>query len=228
MTEQFKAVWSWITHTFSTLAKGKGLSPAHLALILLFIGPAISYLALPIEGEYWAGLMPSGYRQRAYCLAFAMDFVGGFLMYVFGRVRQSARKGSPQAGWSFAILPFVAFGVATSAFVNQRQLAQIMGQAAWWESVIIAMIQPGLQLGINVAQAVVEGKFEKQPASTSEPKAESAQAEPVIKLALPFHCEHCPAEFATQQGLNAHQRGHKRVRSNGHSKEPVVAGLEVN
>jgi hypothetical protein len=144
-----------------------------------------------------------------------MDFVGGFLMYVFGRVRQSARKGSAQAGWSFAILPFVAFGVATSAFVNWRQLAVTMIQPAWGEALVIAMIQPGLQLGINVAQAVVEGKFEKQPASTSERKAEPVQVEPVIELALPFGCEHCPAKFATQQGLNAHQRVHQPEPANG-------------
>ena len=221
-------IWNWIKRSLETLGKGKGLAPSHLALILLFIGPLISYLALPIEGEYWAGLMPSGYQRRAYQLAFAMDFVGGFLMYVFGRVRQSASKGSKQAKWSFAVIPFVVFGVATSAYVNQRQLAQIMGQAALLESIIIATIQPGLQLGINVAQAMVEGKFEKQPASTSEPKAEPGQVEPVVKLALPFQCQHCAEEFGTQAGLNAHQRAHKKERSNGHSKEPVVAGLEVN
>ena len=219
-------VWTWITHSIASLGKGKGLSPSHLALILLIIGPAISYLALPIEGEYWATLMPSQYQRRAYRLAFAMDFVGGFLMYVFGRVQQSARKGSPQSRWSFAVIPFVVFGVATSAFVNWRQLVGTMGSVAWYEPVVVALIQPGLQLGINVAQAMVEGKFEKQTAASSEPKAEPVQIEPAVELLLPYRCEHCVAEFETQQGLNAHQRVHQQANGNGHRTEPVRA--EVN
>ena len=175
------ALWTWIKNSVASLGKGKGLSPSHLALILLFIGPAISYLALPIEGEYWAGLMPSEFRQRAYQLAFSLDFVGGFLMYVFGRVRQSARKNGDQYKLSFLILPFVVFGVLTSAFVNFRQLVDTMGAGVdWWEPFIVACIQPGIQLGINVAQAVVEGKFEKQPASTSEPKPSTPEPEPSI------------------------------------------------
>jgi len=170
-----KNVWTWFTHTIQTLIKGKGLSPSHLALILLIIGPAISYLALPIEGEYWAQLMPDEFRRRAYQLAFALDFVGGFLMYVFGRIQQSARKGSRQLSWSFFIPPFVVFGVLTSAFVNWRQLISLMSDVDWWEPLIIASIQPGIQLGINVAQAIVEGKFDKQPTVTtsSSPKDQS-------------------------------------------------------
>ena len=219
-------LWTWITDSFSSLGKGKGLAPSHLALILLLIGPVISWLALPIEGEYWADLMPDGFRQRAYRLAFAMDFVGGFLMYVFGRVQQSASKGSKQARWAWLVIPFVVFGVATSAFVNWRQLVGTMGSVAWYEPVVVALIQPGLQLGINVAQAMVEGKFEKQPAASSEPKAEPVQIEPAVELLLPYRCEHCVAAFETQQGLNAHQRVHQQANGNGHRTDPVRA--EVN
>jgi len=184
-------VWAWIKHSLATLGKGKGLSPSHLALILLFIGPAISYLALPIEGEYWATLMPDRFQDRAYRLAFALDFVGGFLMYVFGRVRLSASKSSAQHKLSFLIIPFVVFGVLTSAFVNWRQLVATMALVEWWEPLVIASIQPGMQLGINVAQAVVEGKFEKQPTVTvdSQPIAKEPALAPietpkVLELAL--------------------------------------------
>jgi len=182
-----KQVWMWFTHSVQTLIKGKGLSPSHLALILLIIGPAISYLALPIEGEYWANLMPDEFRGRAYKLAFAIDFVGGFLMYIFGRVQQSARTNSKQWRWAFAIIPFVVFGVLTSAFVNWRQLLSLMPNVDWWEPLIIASIQPGMQLGINVAQAIVEGKFDKQPMITTEtePVQKPSKSEPKASTKRP-------------------------------------------
>jgi hypothetical protein len=75
-----------------------------LRTLLWSAGPVLSYLFLPIEGEFWNGLMPNGNRFRAYAGCFVLDVTGSVLIYFFGRIQQTARKGGknskPSKQWS--------------------------------------------------------------------------------------------------------------------------------
>ena len=58
--------------------------------------------------------------------------------------------------------------------------------------------------------------------------SQTSEQEADIALLLPFVCEDCGRAFDSQQGLNGHGKAHTGERSNGHHKEPVIAGREVN
>ena len=66
-------------------------------------------------------------------------------------------------------------------------------------------------IGVDVEAVVKQTEREQKPAK-SEPQPALSEFEPVVSEAIAavasFACQHCPAEFATLQALNAHQRAH--------------------
>ena len=151
-----------------------------LRSLLWGAGPLLSYLFLPIEGEFWNGLMPNGNRLRAYAGCFVLDVVGSVLIYFFGRIQQTARKGDKQWKASWGILYFAGAGVLASWFVSFQQMSTIGRNVYWWVHALNAAIQPVIQLGIGYTQAVLGGKFDPvavgQSVSKPAPKVNKKRA----------------------------------------------------
>ena len=195
---------------------------------------------IPLDAISIAVMVASMFLDGAYLRRFAYDnWFGLVCAYTLNCVadlavnkltREFVRQGLGSQGKRkrpmMGALLFFAFGsFYFTAVFSWREASLQMPLEPGWLLWSIALFAPSILAGLGIAEALKAGRY---TASTSEPKAEAQQPEPVVTLALPFQCQHCAAEFDTQAGLNAHQRVHKQERSNGHSKEPVVAGLEVN
>ena len=197
------------------------------------ISIAVMVASMFLDGAYlrrfayvgWFGLV------CAYTLNCVADLAVNKLTREFVRQRLgNPGKWKRRLTWVLLLFAFASF-YFTTVFSWREASLQIPDEPPWllWS---IASFAPTVLAGLGIAQALRDGSFttrtSKTKSSTSETPAETQRAEPAVVLALPFQCQHCAAEFGTQAGLNAHQRVHKQERSNGHSKEPVVAGLEVN
>lgn len=151
-----------------------------MRLALWIAGPVIAWFALPIEGEFWATMMPAVYHNRAYNLCFALDLVGEMLIYFAARIQQTAAKNSKQGRMARVIYGFAAIPALASwgiAYQQLRVLGFVVVVAA-----LNALIQPAIQAGIGFTQAVLEGKFEekqeKEPTKVHEPEPKHVESTP--------------------------------------------------
>jgi hypothetical protein len=146
------------------------------------------------------------------------DVAAEIMMYWYGRLQQDGSKAKRVR--SRYVLAFVALLTGYAWLFGWRQLLpairELEGAAAVWLAPLVAGFVPVALAGAGYVQALLAGKIEKEPAASKV----QAEAEPTVSLALPFRCETCGAEFATQQGVNGHQRAHKR---NGHKERATEA-----
>jgi hypothetical protein len=86
----------------------------------------------------------------------------------------------------------------------------------WWFSIPL----PLLIASLAWLQRVDIHVGERKPAERKPAGASSSQSEPAMPA---YICGTCGQGFASQQGLNAHQRSHANAseRTNGHAKEKV-------
>lgn len=80
---------------------------------------------------------------------------------------------------------------------------------------VFAGLVPLSLVGVGYAQSLLAGRMETEPKAAQHEQPES-KAEPAVASLIGFHCDVCDYVANSQQGLNAHQRAHKRV--NGRSK----------
>jgi len=157
------------------------LSPSVLTLILLIAGPTLSFLILPLEGEFWVSRIPDSplNRFRGYAFPWFLDFLGGLLVYSWGRLRQTARRDSKQ--WKLArwILPFAVFIAVASCVISFQQLGNIDSATHWALTLFNSAITPIVQIGIGLAQAGIDGNFEVETSdsevNTKKPKLKSGK-----------------------------------------------------
>jgi len=167
----------------------KKLEHGLLTAALWIAGPVIAYLALPIEGEFWVSLMPTGNHWRAYALCLGLDIVGELFIYFFSRIQQTERKGSKRFRASWGILAFSGVTVVASWGVAFQQLLRIADMQLI-VAALNALIQPATQLGVGYTQAVLEGKFDGQNSqqvaqveSESEPEPRQSAQKPPTRRA---------------------------------------------
>ena len=164
---------SWVAdlRTWAKEKLDRDWSSVILKSLLWGAGPVLSYLFLPIEGEFWNSLMPDGNRFRAYAGCFVLDITGSVLIYFFSRIQQTERaaykgkdgkrrKGSKRWQASWGILGFAGAGVLSSWFVSFQQMCSLNPDVYSRIHVLNAAIQPVIQLGIGYTQAVLGGKFD--------------------------------------------------------------------
>jgi hypothetical protein len=223
--ETKKNLWQWI-----------------LKNSLWIVAGGLMLFSASFDGVYLETL--SAITWFGYAINFFADIANPAMMYWYGRLQQDKYKAKREK--SKSILVWERIAIAYSWLFSWRQLrgrvylaeaaplaAKLGGSdlAAVIEIELLAFAFAGfvplMLAGVGALQALIAGRIETE-ATTSEPKAEPARAEPVAPVALPFQCQHCAAEFGTQAGLNAHQRAHKPERSNGHGVEVLESGKEAS
>lgn len=158
-----------------------------------------------LDGMYMSAWMPDGWAWLGLALNTMSDVAGMVLMYWYGRLRQSPR-GSKRYKLASALLPAELVAVAYSWLFGWRQLRAVLRAVEpehWrWVAPLAAGFIPLLLAFIGYAQALLAGKLD---VISLEQKPKQERADP-----KPYHCEKCPLSFATQNGLNGHQRIHSR------------------
>lgn len=177
-----------------------------------------------IDGVYLGKLMESpdggGILILGLLLNFAADYTNQEIMMWFGRFRQGTKI---QKALSWLLLPCAAMAIGYSWLFSWRQLrplvyavetqpiaakvgASALAQVLEVESLAFAYagFVPLLIAGLSLVDGIRAGKFRNEPV-TKPRQQDASKIKPAI---VGFQCQHCQAEFATHQALNAHQRVH--------------------
>lgn len=181
-----------------------------------------------LDGAYLSRLMPDGWAWLGLVLNTVADVTSELGMYWYGRLRMDASSTKrKRASW---ILVGQVVLVGYAWLFGWRQLVPRMRivdpAAASWMAPLAAAFIPAALVVVGFIQSLLAGRIEKER-TVSEPQAKPERIEPAFEPALSFACPHCAATFDTQAGLNAHQRVHKRERSNGHGKRSEPEPQEV-
>jgi len=141
--------------------------------------------------------------------------------YVFNAWRNQKDKNADRLLW-LAIVSGATFVIVLAPFIA----AQVRGVTltamlsadwalwAWSASVAASTIIIVASVGYAQKRSAPEAASKVKVISEIKPAFQPA----IIPVAS-FPCQHCPAEFATMQALNAHQRAHAgKVAVNGSGK----------
>lgn len=127
---------------------------------LMLAARAASLFSLPIEGSFWVSVMGDNHAFFANALPFTLDLIADLIVYRYGRIQQSAAKGTKKSKLSRYILVFVAFNAAASWGAAAWQLYNVMQPVHIVFPILFALIQPVMGAGVAYTQAVQDGKYD--------------------------------------------------------------------
>lgn len=173
----------------------------------------ISYFSLPIEGEFWASLMPTDQWHKGYALCFTLDMAAAFLVYRRGRIHQSVRKGSKKWKAARLILAFIVLNAVAGWGTSAWQIHRVLVSPTLLFALAFAIIQPVMNFGLSYAQAVQDGKYdepqteERETKSDAQKQGEFKSKQLMVQRNLPtevertvldrdgWHCFYCGADL---------------------------------
>lgn len=189
--------------------------------------------------EQWRGwwIVASAIFNAAMAVTEGLAFA-----YVFNAWRNQKDKNADRLLW-LAIASGATFVIVLAPFIAAQvrsvTLAAMLSADwalwAWSASVAASTIIIVASVGYAQKRSIPEVASKKSKELAIQPG--QFEGEPAIQPAIPavasFACQHCAAEFATLQALNAHQRAHAvkvasielAMPANGHT--PAGAGGSV-
>ena len=150
-----------------------------------------------------------------------------------------SKVGTERIHWlDYAAFAASVMGTLAGVLITFSSRQVLLGDTGWRAFALragplVAGAMTALDFyGSGIELGLFKRDYERAMASWLEEKSawdlsQTSEQEADIALLLPFVCETCGRAFDTRQGLNGHGKAHTGERSNGHSKEPVIAGREV-
>ena len=158
-------------------------------LIFSLLAVTVSQLAAYLD-RYTATVL-------AYAQAIAIDAAIWRCSYWFRRYTGRKQR-------RLALLGLLVFSLV-SAWYNRNYYAMRDAALPFWQAWLMGAILP---LGVALLSYLYGTKDESKFGHAKDSEIEPAKAEPaVIK---PLVCKRCGRQFASKNGLNAHQRAHKK------------------